>query len=609
MPTETFLQRQQEFTQAEQAAQRLYNQLAFWRLILFAGSALAVWLLFRAEQDMFAILAALAGIIGFLVLLKKHQKVRRERDLNHQLVFINQDEAARLKRQYLRPETGEQYASPTHYYSGDLDVFGKHSLFRLLNRTHTYEGRNRLVKWLKFPAAPDAIRLRQMAAAELKPQLDWRQQFEALANLEETIDHSPEKLVKWATVAETPLPGYLNSVRFILPAITLSLFSAWLMGHVPGVAVLVGMAVHGMVLSLVSKQVKEASEQTFDISNALGAFWNLFEQAEQVKGDTLRLEAIRNVLTDNKLSASAAVRQLASLTEGLNFRRNPYFYLFVGIVTLWDIHYLFRLERWRKTYGPDLAQWFNALGELEALNSLAGFAYAHPDYVTPDIADEQLVLDFTSAAHPLLPPERSIANSLEVKGVGQTLLITGSNMSGKSTFLRTVGTNVVLALAGAVVSAKRFWCSPVCVFTSMRTQDSLEESTSSFYAELKRLQTLINLTKQPDAENRQNGKQVPVLYFLDEILKGTNSADRHRGAEALIRQLHKTTASGFVSTHDLELGQLTDADEFVRNFHFQSDLEEGKLIFDYKLRNGICQSFNASQLMQAIGIDMEAAQK
>ena len=169
-------------------------------------------------------------------------------------------------------------------------------------------------------------------------------------------------------------------------------------------------------------------------------------------------------------------------------------------------------------------------------------------------------------------------------------------MSGKSTFLRTVGANVVLALAGAVVCAERFWCSPVRVFTSMRTQDSLEESTSSFYAELKRLQTLIGQTKQP--------KAIPILYFLDEILKGTNSADRHRGAEALIRQLHQTTASGFVSTHDLELGQLTDADSFVRNFHFQSDLENGELVFDYKLRNGICQSFNASQLMQAIGIDM-----
>jgi len=169
-------------------------------------------------------------------------------------------------------------------------------------------------------------------------------------------------------------------------------------------------------------------------------------------------------------------------------------------------------------------------------------------------------------------------------------------MSGKSTFLRTVGANVVLALAGAVVSAEQFTCSVVQVFTSMRTQDSLEESTSSFYAELKRLQALITLTNTPST--------LPVLYFLDEILKGTNSVDRHRGAEALIRQLHKTTASGFVSTHDLELGQLTNAADFIRNYHFQSDLRAGELVFDYQLRSGVCTAFNASQLMQAIGIQI-----
>ena len=229
----------------------------------------------------------------------------------------------------------------------------------------------------------------------------------------------------------------------------------------------------------------------------------------------------------------------------------------------------------------------------------------------PTLLSDQFVLEITSAAHPLAAQTNSVANSLIVRGSGKTVLITGSNMSGKSTFLRTVGTNVVLALAGAVVRAERFWCSPVQVFTSMRTQDSLEESTSSFYAELKRLQTLIGLTAGHEAQMTSPGDEapLPVLYFLDEILKGTNSADRHRGAEALIRQLHQTTASGFVSTHDLELGQLTDADGFVRNYHFQSELTNGELVFDYKLRDGICQSFNASQLMRAIGIEMDSIAK
>ncbi|GAB2570033.1 MutS-related protein [Spirosoma areae] len=612
MPPETlFHERQQKFSQAEQAAQRRYNQLAFWRLVLFIASVTTVWVCIRLNEQLYAIIVLIIGVAVFLILLKKHQSVRRERDLNHQLVFINQDEAARLKRQYLRPETGEEFASPTHYYSGDLDVFGKHSLFRLLNRTHSYKGQNRLATWLKVPSNPDAIRLRQQAIAELNPQTEWRQQVEALAYLEETVGCSPDALVNWATASVSPLPGYLPVVRFLFPAITLSLFIAWLLGYLPGGSVLLGLAVHGLVLSQTSVRAKDVSEQTFEISAALRAFQALFQQAETVKGETVRLRAIQQALTSHDRLASEAISQLSQLTEGLNYRRNPYFYLLFGIATLWDVHYLFRLERWRKQHGPDLNQWFDALGELEALNSLAGFAYAHPTYATPDIVDDQLLIDIQSAAHPLLPAARSVSNSLTLTGTGQTVLITGSNMSGKSTFLRTVGANVVLALAGAVVSAERFSCSPVRVFTSMRTQDSLEESTSSFYAELKRLQTLIGLTKQPTAvpQERLPQGRLPVLYFLDEILKGTNSADRHRGAEALIRQLHQTTASGFVSTHDLELGQLTDADGFVRNFHFQSDLQNGELVFDYRLRDGICESFNASQLMQAIGIEMDAVQK
>ncbi len=595
-PETTFQERQHHFSQAEQAAQRRYNRMAFGRLVWFLGSVGTVWLLITLDQQLGAVAALLVGLTGFLALLRKHQTIRRERDLNNRLTFINQDEAARLKRQYLRPETGESFVDLTHPYTGDLDVFGKHSLFRLLNRTHTYEGQSRLATWLRSPATPDAVRLRQQAVAALQPQLDWRQQLEALAYVEPTTTESPAALVTWATAPGTPLPGYLNAVRFVFPAVTLGLFVAWLVGYAPGLAVLLLLAVHGFVLSRTAERAKEVSEQTFAISAALRAFQELFRHAESLEGQAVRLRVIREALITSGHSASAAIGQLARLTEGLNYRRNPYFVLIFGLATLWEVHYLFRLERWKQQHGLDLARWFDALGELEALNSLAGFAHAHPAYAIPNLVDGELSLAAIAVAHPLLPPDRSVANSLALTGSGQTVLITGSNMSGKSTFLRTVGANVVLALTGAVVCADAFACSPVRVFTSMRTQDSLEESTSSFYAELKRLQALIGLSKQVNA--------TPVLYFLDEILKGTNSADRHRGAEALIRQLHRTTASGFVSTHDLELGQLTDATDFVRNYHFQSDLQDGELVFDYKLRDGICQSFNASQLMQAIGIEI-----
>jgi Flp pilus assembly protein TadB len=592
-----FQQRQQTFLQQEQDAQQRHNRLAMIRLVWFAVAVVTVWLLGRLGQEWPAVVALIVGITGFLILLRKHQVIRRERDLAHQLTFINEDESARLRRQYRRPETGALFMAATHPYAGDIDVFGPHSLFRLLNRTHTWEGQIRLASWLLSPSSADTIRLRQDAVQELVPQLDWRQQFEALARIEETIGRSPESLIDWSEGPHRPVPSHVNAGRFVVPAVTIALFIAWLTGYVPGVAVLASLGVSWLALRQTAEQVKGLSEQTAELSTALKTVNTLFMQAEQVSGDTVQLKAIRQALSSQDQKASDAVRELASLAEGLNFRLNPYFHFLVGIASLWDWHYLIRLTNWRKLHGNALRRWFDALGELEALNSLAGFAYAHPTYATPTITDGELTLDLFAAAHPLLAPGRSVANSLTMAGSGKTILITGSNMSGKSTFLRTVGANVVLALAGAVVSAERFNCSVVQVFTSMRTQDSLEESTSSFYAELKRLQALITLTTTPST--------LPVLYFLDEILKGTNSADRHRGAEALIRQLHKTTASGFVSTHDLELGQLTNASGFIRNYHFQSDLRDGELLFDYQLRPGVCTAFNASQLMQAIGIRID----
>ena len=607
--TETFISRQKQFQEAEQVAQRQYNQLALWRLVWFVGVVLAIWGLHHADQVVVTLVVAVVGVIGFLWMLKRHNAIRRIRDLNHHLAYVNGDEAARLDRKFLRPETGEQFMNPTHPYSGDLDVFGKLSLFRLLNRTHTYEGTRRLADWLLAPAKPETIHFRQQAVTELQPQLDWRQTFEGLAYLNEAISLPTDSLRKWTTVETQPLPGYMKIARLALPLLTLAVLIGWLGGWLLGWAVLASLAVSGFLLSQASERAKQVSEQTADITAALDTFRDLMAHAEAVPGKSERLRAIREALTSGSRPASVLVGQLSNLVQNFNFRRNPYFYLFVCLPVLWDVHYLIRLERWRKQHGPHLDRWFAALAEMECLNSLAGFAHAHPIYVQPDLVEaDHLTLDARQAAHPLLAPGKGVANSLCMEGEvglpnGQTILITGSNMSGKSTFLRTLGANTVLALAGAVVSAERFVVSPVRLFTSMRTQDSLEESTSSFYAELKRLQTLIRLSAEP--------KGMPILYFLDEILKGTNSADRHRGAEALIRQLHQTTASGFVSTHDLELGQLTNATgqplDFVRNYHFQSDIHDGKLLFDYRLRDGICQSFNASQLMRSIGIDMDLA--
>ncbi len=294
---------------------------------------------------------------------------------------------------------------------------------------------------------------------------------------------------------------------------------------------------------------------------------------------------------------SRAVAELSGLFNRIDYRNNVYFVLLVGLPGLWDLFCIYSLDKWKARYAPLFRDWVDSLADAEAMQSLSGFAWANPDYSVPNITwESEVMIEAGEMGHPLIPQDKRVNNSFSMKGNGKTMLITGSNMSGKSTFLRTIGVNLVLAQMGGVVCASAFSCSPCAVFTSMRTQDSLEENTSSFYAELKRLKHLLDLSA--------GVQHLPVFYLLDEILKGTNSQDRHRGAEAIIRQLHPRNASGMVSTHDLELGEWAAGQDYVFNYHFKSDIVNEKLVFDYKLQSGICKSFNASELMSMMGIDL-----
>jgi DNA mismatch repair ATPase MutS len=272
---------------------------------------------------------------------------------------------------------------------------------------------------------------------------------------------------------------------------------------------------------------------------------------------------------------------------------NVYISFVLNAILMWDFFWMYRLERWKKQVAPELEHILDVVAQTEALASFAAFAFAYPTYALPAISEVPFVVDGEELGHPLIFSTQRITNDFKMAGAGRTCIITGSNMSGKSTFLRTLGINMVLALAGSVVCARRFELYPVQVFTAMRTEDNLAESTSSFYAELKRLRQLLELS----------ASDTPVYYLLDEILKGTNSRDRHEGAKALIRQMHTRNASGLVSTHDLELGAMQqEHPEYITNYSFNSTIEGDQIFFDYRLQPGICRSFNASKLMQLMGI-------
>ncbi|SEI85509.1 MutS domain III [Dyadobacter sp. SG02] len=586
----SFFQTQKEkATVAEQQEHERFKRIALLRLATFAGMVLlaVVWNKTGIAYWGIGILVLLAI---FLILMRKQQQARVNRNFQRNLITINDDELARLDLRFKRPETGSEFREKDHNYSDDLDIFGEFSLFKLLNRTRTAEGSRRLASWLKNPADAGEVSLRQAAAIDFSRHPELIQGWEATALLHEHAAKHVGEFQGWV-VEKFPEPLQKALPWRWFPVLTLVIAILYFTGVLPGIAVLISLGIHLLILGRYADYVKVLANRTTSMGQTLTAYSELLKKAENAPYQSTWWESRKAQIS----GSSAALAKVGGLFEKLDYRNNPYFAIFIGIPTLWDMHCLASLEEWKTAHHQHLADWLDVLADTEAMNSLAGHAFANAHYIVPVVRDTtEVIVTAEALGHPLIPATKRVSNDFGMQGTGKTILVTGSNMSGKSTFLRTIGLNLVLAQMGAVVSAGAFSCSPVRVFSSMRTQDSLEESTSSFYAELKRLRKLLGLADEHAG--------APVFYLLDEILKGTNSADRHRGAEALIRQLHSKKASGMVSTHDLELGEWGATENYIHNFHFRSDVENGQLHFDYRLHEGICRSFNASELMRMMGI-------
>lgn len=577
---------------SEKEAQKNFNLLASARLLLFFLVLLSFWLV-RITGEYLVLLGSLGLLVSFFVLMKKQQLAKRNRDFQRNLQTVNEDELERLSFRFKRTDTGISHQEKNHSYATDLDIFGPYSLYRLLNRTRTAEGSNRLAHWLKNHAPLEEILWRQEASTEFKMQPALRQNWEATALLHEHAAQQVGAFRVWS--AETLSEDLKKSLKWrFWPLVTLVIAGLFIADIIPGFVLILSLGWHAVLLKRFQEAIQSITNRTTALGFTLTAYSELLDLAEKAPYRTRWWMERKALIT----GSAKALKEIGVYFERLDYRNNVFFSLFVGIPLLWDLHCIAGLEKWKATHHADLNNWLDVLADAEAMNSLAGHAFANPEYVLPQVTwDPGVSIEAKVVGHPLIHPEKRISNDFSMNGMGHTILVTGSNMSGKSTFLRTIGLNIVLAQAGAVVTAARFSCSPVRIFSSMRTQDSLEENTSSFYAELKRLRQLLEMADEPG--------ETPVFYLLDEILKGTNSADRHRGAEALIRQLHPKKSAGFVSTHDLELGEWGANQSYVHNFHFRSDVENGLLHFDYKLHEGICRSFNASELMKMMGIDMD----
>ncbi|GAA4842644.1 MutS-related protein [Algivirga pacifica] len=582
--------------------QKQYLFTAWGRVLLFLIT-LALCVYWANERNTLLLWSTLAiGLPLFILLIQWHGKIRFQRNLQKQLLQINEDELKRYTHDFSSIiDNGETYQNRIHPYTYDLDIFGKKSLFSLINRGGTANGKHTLAQWLIQAGTKENILQRQEAIKELTPEIRWRQQLQAYGQLAQDTLEQQQGINDWLNnPVKFKDKAFYHLIIWFLPALLLMASFSWFMDWVPYQIPITCFIINFAFLALHAKHITEEVEQAATYLKMMQAQALVLQHIEKTSFKSQYLESLRSQLFEGKQPASHIIKQLSHILNNLEARLNMVFTGTINVAVLFDIRHMIKLEKWKVSHRAQLQQWFLVSGELEAISSLSAFAYLHPSYVFPEIVEnDTMTYKTTAIGHPLILSSKRICNDFSLEENGFTALVTGSNMAGKSTFLRTLGINAVLAFAGAPVCASAMQISIFQLFSSMRIEDSLEENISSFYAELKRLEQLIQLLK----------KREDVFYLLDELLRGTNSDDRHKGVMALIRQLGQTKASGLISTHDLTLAQLQETyPKQVKNYSFESRIEDDELIFDYTLREGTCRSFSASMLMKKIGIAVSSEQ-
>ncbi|MFN3649671.1 MAG: MutS-related protein [Armatimonadota bacterium] len=561
-------------------------------LTIGAGLLLAVAALGFGWLSPLVLLVPVAVFIGLVLV---HEGVRSHTHRAQASVRFYEAGMQRLNGEWRgKGVSGDAYRDPLHPYSADLDIFGSGSLFELLCTARTPMGEAKLAEWLSGPADAATVRARQEAVADLRARPDLREELEVLGTaLRSRVDVGA--LTAWAkSPAALPLPGTgLRVAGALFSLAALGAVGVWVAGYGP--LPLIGIvAVQQLWVQRWAAEVGRAVRSVDQADRDLALFSRVLRLLEAERFESPLLRSLREGLEAGGAPPSARLARLERLVGMLQAQQNGVFAL-LGILLLWRFQYAFLIEEWRVENGPLLPRWLEIAAECEALCALATYAYEHPEHPFPEVLDDAALFEGDSLAHPLLPEEGAVPNDVRIGGDLRLLLVSGSNMSGKSTLMRTVGTNTVLALAGAPVRAARLRVGVMNIGASIIVQDSLHSGVSRFYAEITRLRQIVELTD----------RERPLLFLLDEILHGTNSHDRRIGAEAVVRALVRKGAVGIVTTHDLALARIAeDAEVGAANVHLEDHLEDGKMAFDYQLRPGVVQKSNALALMRAVGLEV-----
>lgn len=588
-----------------QLLNRRYNRVSTLRGIVFLLGVALAYFLFQWNFGA-GMLASIAALFGFLYLIKHHTEISDQRSHLQRLVEVHERELRALAHDFQDFDEGKDFVDPDHAYSYDLDIFGRASLFQFLNRSGSLDGRTRLARYLQTPPL-SAVLIQSLQAAiqDLGRTPDWLLRFEAIGRGTEESGQERKQLQAWLSE-----PWHFTNSRLypvllrLLPTLFFGALAFWLIpdlpplqaalgalqapGWVPGLLFLLNLGVVGRHLKLTAKQQLQVGKQ----SRVLKAYARLLGEMEDRSSEADYLRKEQEALKVSGEPASAVIHHLGELAGLLDQRLNIVVGLFLNGMLLWDLRYMLKLEKWRRQNGPKLLPWLDLIAEWDALASLGRYAYNHPDYLYPSLGEGEFHLVATELGHPLLRAATRVCNDMALHKSGEFLIVTGANMAGKSTFLRTVGTNLILAHCGAPVCARTYSFVPIPMITSIRAHDSLEDNESYFYAELKQLKKIIDKLDEG-----------PAFVIVDEMLRGTNSHDKQTGSRKFIEQLIQKKGVGMIATHDLALGELAEAyPDYAFNKRFEVDITDGHLTFDYKLQDGVSQNLNATFLMEQMGI-------
>lgn len=581
--------------QLQQVKKQIFR-ISMLRLTLFIAGVAGIYFFF--SQTPLLIVCICLTFLPLFILVKIHNRFFIRKEWLETQARIIQEELQALSGDYSSFEDGKEYVNPEHPYSFDLDIFGRHSLFQSINRTCTFFGKVRLAEWLQNHLhEKTSIEKRQEMIREISEHTLFREQFRVAGLVHHGQSSDAEKIQAWSqSPAQYLHAGWVKAFIWGVPVINSLLLITSLIGWTSFSCL--GLS-FGIFLVLSFGIIKRATyiQETYGKQlKSLNGYARLIALAKAEDWKSAGMLELMERFNLNGQSPVQALQQLSKELDRLDLRNNQFLYVLLEGSIFFQLQEIVRIERWKARYGQHISKWLETVGELDALCSLGTFAYNHPQYTYPELTEKPFCFLATQMGHPLMPASQCVKNDATIPSRPFFLIITGANMAGKSTYLRTIGVNYLLACIGAPVCCERLKLYPNQLITSLRNSDSLSDNESYFFAELKRLKRIIDLLNQ--------GKQLFII--LDEILKGTNSMDKQKGSFDLIRQFMQLKANSIIATHDLLLGSLIKQfPEEIRNYCFEADIKENELTFSYKLREGVAQNMNACFLMKKMGIILQ----